>query len=107
MIRVAFLFLIVNVFSKSFKPGDPVDVLVNTVGPYKNVQERYKYWDKLPYCKPEKVQNVKEIQKGFAGDRPKQSGYEIKYTQSVEDEVLCKTKLGPNEVKTFYKAITE
>ena len=37
--------------AKSYQFSQPVPVMVNHVGPYKNPSETYNYYD-LPFCKP-------------------------------------------------------
>lgn len=39
-----------------YKPGDPVILYVNKVGPYHNPQETYHYYQ-LPVCCPEKIRH--------------------------------------------------
>eukprot|EP01128_Nolandella_sp_AFSM9_P007101 TRINITY_DN3797_c0_g1_i2.p1 TRINITY_DN3797_c0_g1~~TRINITY_DN3797_c0_g1_i2.p1 ORF type:complete len:439 (-),score=62.94 TRINITY_DN3797_c0_g1_i2:108-1403(-) len=38
--------------SHSYKSGEPVELWVNKVGPFRNPQETYEYYS-LPYCKPD------------------------------------------------------
>jgi len=109
MIFLSLTFLALRISAKAgtFGVGDRVDVSVNTVGPYRNPQERYQYWDKLPFCKPKELKNVKDLGKGFAGDRPKLSDYDIRFTQNVQDAHLCTTRLSADDVKTLYNEIMD
>jgi len=92
---------------KTYKRGDNVQVLVNTVGPYRNPQERYKYLKKLPFCHSEGKNKKQAGGSAFAGDRAEISDYSVSFTESVQDAELCTVKLDEKNINKFYKAIME
>jgi len=100
------LFLLVTV-TRGTKYADNarVPVEVNTVGPYNNPTERYQYYDKLPFCKPQKPSKSHEGS-ALAGDRPRSSDYEIFFKQNSETpKELCTKTISQNDIKAFVDAI--
>lgn len=63
--------------------GESVIVWVNTVGPMNNPQESYPYYDRLPFCTPDKVEGAKKRPSGLgeilAGNELRNSGMDIKF----------------------------
>ncbi|XP_006036573.1 transmembrane 9 superfamily member 1 isoform X1 [Alligator sinensis] len=90
-----------------YKPGDPVMLYVNKVGPYHNPQETYHYYQ-LPVCSPEKIQH-KSLTLGevLDGDRMAESLYQIRFRENVEKRTLCEMKLSPDQVAQLRRAIEE
>lgn len=81
-----------------YKPGDPVILYVNKVGPYHNPQETYHYYQ-LPVCCPEKIRH-KSLSLGevLDGDRMAESLYEIRFRENVEKRILCHMQLSSAQV---------
>ncbi|XP_040596645.1 transmembrane 9 superfamily member 1 isoform X3 [Mesocricetus auratus] len=90
-----------------YKPGDPVILYVNKVGPYHNPQETYHYYQ-LPVCCPEKIRH-KSLSLGevLDGDRMAESLYEIRFRENVEKRTLCHLQLSPPQVEQLRQAIEE
>lgn len=84
-----------------YKPGDPVMLYVNKVGPYHNPQETYHYYQ-LPVCSPEKIRH-KSLTLGevLDGDRMAESLYQIRFRENVEKRTLCEMKLSPDQVAPY------
>lgn len=64
--------------------GESVIVWVNTVGPMNNPQESYPYYDRLPFCTPDKVEGAKKKRPSglgeiLAGNELRNSGTDIKF----------------------------
>lgn len=83
-----------------YKPGDPVILYVNKVGPYHNPQETYHYYQ-LPVCCPEKIRH-KSLSLGevLDGDRMAESLYEIRFRENVEKRILCHMQLSSAQVSS-------
>lgn len=81
-----------------YKPGDPVILYVNKVGPYHNPQETHHYYQ-LPVCCPEKIRH-KSLSLGevLDGDRMAESLYEIRFRENVEKRILCHMQLSSAQV---------
>ncbi|KAI2649099.1 Transmembrane 9 superfamily member 1 [Labeo rohita] len=91
----------------SYKPGDPVILYVNKVGPYHNPQETYHYYT-LPVCRPKEVHH-KALSLGevLDGDRMAESLYNIHFKENTERQTLCKLTLSEKEVDQLREAIEE
>lgn len=65
----------------NFVDGQKIPIFVNTIGPYWNPSETYRYYS-LPFCKPE-GENEQKIKQTFGqtirGDRLEFSPYEISF----------------------------
>lgn len=83
-----------------YKPGDPVILYVNKVGPYHNPQETYHYYQ-LPVCCPEKIRH-KSLSLGevLDGDRMAESLYEIRFRENAEKRILCHMQLSSAQVSS-------
>ena len=99
---------------QSYSLSSPVPILVNTVGPFHNPAESYKYYS-LPYCEPSDStpappqtspvlldENLGEV---LAGDRRRGSLYDIKFNVAEDGKVLCERKLSVEDVAEFVHAI--
>jgi len=90
---------------------DEVHIIVNSVGPFNNPVEKYRYYS-LPFCE-ENDQSTKKgaakhkqrLRESIAGDRRESSPYVIYYGVNFEHRVLCKKNYGTDELKIFKNAI--
>jgi len=109
--RVYFIFTLLWCYtssSKSFKTGEQVPVFVNTIGPYANPQERYKFWDKFPFCQPTDKKDVKQDGgSGLAGDRPRASSYDIRFQETLQNGELCIARLKTDQIEKIAKMVEE
>ena len=65
-----------------YHPGDPVTMLVNTVGPYSNPSETYQYYS-LPFCRPMHVEQRKNtLGEVLEGSMKSTSLYDIKFASA-------------------------
>lgn len=83
-----------------------VPVLVNTVGPFNNPAETYPYYD-LPYCSPKVEQDRPDSNLGetLAGDRRRQSLYDIRFLVPVAFDAICDFTLTLDDIRKFSDAI--
>jgi transmembrane 9 superfamily protein 3 len=85
MITLLLAFVGVSVASSDshFNPGDPVTMLVNTVGPYSNPSETYQYYS-LPFCRPKHVEQRKNtLGEVLEGSMKSTSLYDIKFASKT------------------------
>ncbi|CAN6465660.1 unnamed protein product [Victoria cruziana] len=88
-----------------YKPGDPVPLYVNKVGPFHNPSETYRYFD-LPYCSPGDVKEKREaLGEVLNGDRLVVAPYKLDFKVTKSSESVCKKKLSKEEVVTFRQAV--
>ncbi|KAL1923231.1 uncharacterized protein VTP21DRAFT_9607 [Calcarisporiella thermophila] len=92
--------------SHTYLPGEEVVIWVNTVGPYSNRQERYKY-SQLPYCSGDAaVQHHHEtLGESLIGMELTSSGMDVKFKQDKDNAVLCRAKLSSQDIHLFRFAI--
>jgi len=89
----------------AYKPHQKVDVLVNNVGPFNNPAETYKYYS-MPFCQPQKTSDQGEnLGEKLAGDRRRNSLYDVRFRVDVQWQALCKKTLTQNDIKHFRDAI--
>jgi len=103
---------------QAYKDGADLNIVVNSVGPFNNPMEKYRFYS-LPFChehheaenfKPD-LNNVGAIKykirlgQHLAGDSHESSPYAVKFRQPIENRVLCKVKLGPDELQQFKNSI--
>ena len=82
-----------------YRPGDPVEVFVNKVGPYFNPHETYHYY-KLPVCRPKEIQHRPlTLGEVLDGDRMAYSLYNIKFLQNEEMKPLCTNPLTMDDIE--------
>eukprot|EP01130_Rhizamoeba_saxonica_P000752 TRINITY_DN10677_c0_g1_i1.p1 TRINITY_DN10677_c0_g1~~TRINITY_DN10677_c0_g1_i1.p1 ORF type:complete len:588 (-),score=102.86 TRINITY_DN10677_c0_g1_i1:32-1795(-) len=87
--------------------GEPVNLWVNKVGPFRNPQETYMYYT-LPFCKPDK-----KIESKFEGLGEALTGYELikskiefKFKIPEKKTEICESKaLTKVELKKFTRAV--
>jgi len=102
---LALILLVTMTRGTKYADGARVPVEVNTVGPYNNPTERYQYYEKLPFCKPQKPSKSHEGS-ALAGDRPRSSDYEIFFKQNTEvPKELCTKTISQNDIKEFVDSI--
>eukprot|EP01084_Bolivina_argentea_P196800 337353_1 len=103
------LFLLINgEQAPAYNIKDIVPVSVNTVGPYRNPNEKYRFYDKIPFCKPSS--NKKDVDAGsdFMGDRPLYSDYKLYFRENIhEPAIVCEITLDQNQIKTYIDVIRE
>eukprot|EP00979_Chaetoceros_neogracilis_P011476 scaffold2837_cov249-Chaetoceros_neogracile.AAC.8 len=94
-----------------YKPKDEVHIIVNSVGPFNNPVEKYRYYS-LPFCtdhdeheKKGALKHKQRLREAIAGDRRESSPYALAYGENVEHRVLCTKKFGPDDLKMFKNAI--
>ena len=83
---------------------------VNTIGPYRNPSERYPFFLKVPFCKPQTKSKKLEGQTGsvFAGDRARNSDYALLFEEDMhEPQTVCRMTLNENQVAQYVEAIEE
>ena len=69
-----------DMWSHTYKDGEEVPVLVNTVGPFKNPTETYSYFEKLPVCHPDIIQHRREtLGELMEGNRLVEAGYDVHF----------------------------
>jgi len=102
----------------SYKKKDDVHVVVNSVGPFNNPIEKYKFYS-LPFCQEhhetedlEKHQHreggeshKQRLGHNLAGDRRESSPYVVHFDVMIPNRVLCKVKLEPKALDQFKEAI--
>jgi hypothetical protein len=89
-----------NLYTK----GDPVEVYVNTVGPYFNPFERYNYYD-LPLCKPPIIETKTTFGLISTGEQLSNSPYNIKFLGFVEREKICSLPLKTEDIRLLRNAV--
>lgn len=101
---------------KVHKKSDDVHIIVNSVGPFNNPMEKYRFY-KLPFCKKhQEHEDVDKPREGaqrhkqrlgekLAGDRRESSPYAVKFKEDFDNRVLCEETLTPDQLKQFGDAI--
>ncbi|GAB4827283.1 Cellular adhesion and filamentous growth protein [Ancistrocladus abbreviatus] len=88
-----------------YKPGDPVPLYANKVGPFHNPSETYRYFD-LPFCSPAHVKEKKEaLGEVLNGDRLVSALYKLDFLVDKDSEIICKKRLTKEEVVKFRTAV--
>eukprot|EP00484_Ammonia_sp_Unknown_P003212 CAMPEP_0197073100 /NCGR_PEP_ID=MMETSP1384-20130603/210433_1 /TAXON_ID=29189 /ORGANISM="Ammonia sp." /LENGTH=619 /DNA_ID=CAMNT_0042511925 /DNA_START=36 /DNA_END=1895 /DNA_ORIENTATION=- len=94
-----------------YNAGDKVPVSINTVGPYRNPNEKYPFLDKVPFCKPQNAENKKEggdAGSVFMGDRATLSDYILLFKTNIhEPKTVCTYDLDQNGIKKYISIIRE
>jgi len=102
----------------SYEKNDPVDIIVNTVGPYNNPLESYRFYS-LPFCKEHHdtkdfkpdanstggISYSQSMGQNMAGYRLESSPYAVKFDVGFNDRVLCKVILDQERLVKFREAI--
>jgi len=102
----------------SYEKNDQVDIIVNSVGPFNNPIEKYRFYS-LPFCeehhdtkdfKPDAnskggVRHRQRMGQNMAGDRRESSPYAVKFDVKIDLRVLCKVTLDQVKLAKFREAI--
>eukprot|EP01083_Nonionella_stella_P018681 51954_1 len=96
---------------KKYADQEEVHVIVNSVGPFNNPIEKYRYYS-LPFCerhdehgKEGAVKHKQRLREAIAGDRRESSPYVVKYGENVKSTVLCKKQYTSEDLQTFKESI--
>ncbi|KAL6062820.1 Transmembrane 9 superfamily member [Balamuthia mandrillaris] len=95
---------------KEYKDGEIVSFFVNTIGPFANPSEIYRYYS-LPVCAPKS--GNRDPHRGFhlgetlEGDKFLRSLYELKFKDNEEDKPLCQRTFTLSDINTLKQAIDE
>lgn len=96
---------LVLVVADEYAIHDKIPAMANTVGPFNNPAESYKFFS-LPFCAPkEERDHSHDLGQVLAGDRRTHSLYDIRYRVDVQWQSLCKFTLSQSEIKQFVDAI--
>ena len=87
-----------------FQPHEPLKVIANKVGPFKNPSETYEYYS-LPFCSKQKKKRHEDFGETLVGDRRIASPYEVTFLDQVPWRLLCDQVFSHEELKVFTKAI--
>mmetsp|Transcript_3584 Transcript_3584/g.4737 ORF Transcript_3584/g.4737 Transcript_3584/m.4737 type:complete len:617 (+) Transcript_3584:85-1935(+) len=100
-----------------YKTNDPVHLIVNSVGPFNNPTEKYRFYS-LPFCHTHQkedsevdtdrkgaVRHKQRLGESMAGDRRESSPYALQYGTNVENRILCEQTLDTEQLKLFKDAI--
>ncbi|CAN8073685.1 unnamed protein product [Agarophyton chilense] len=91
---------------ESYEHGQSIDVWVNKIAPYSSPTESYEFYEKLPWCKPEKLDHRSlKLGETLAGDHLVRSSFNINFRESIHDQLLCEQPLAPAQVNQFVYAI--
>eukprot|EP01083_Nonionella_stella_P095805 269085_1 len=96
-----------------YNVGDLVPVSINTVGPYRNPNEKYPFLSKVPFCAPHNEAHQGASAAGdtgsvFMGDRATLSDYLLPFQKNMhESSVVCEKTLDQNEIKRYVDIIRE
>lgn len=98
----------------TYKDKDEVHIIVNSVGPFNNPTEKYRFYS-LPFCEVHKPDGKKEkkgavrhkqrLHEAIAGDRRESSAYVVEFSEAVKDKVLCEHTLKEDDLVKFKYAI--
>lgn len=96
---------------KVYKNKDEVHIIVNSVGPFNNPTEKYRYYS-LPFCeihdehgKEGAVRHNQRLRESISGDRRESSPYVVNYGVNVPDRTLCTMQYVSDDIKRFKTAI--
>ena len=93
--------------ARQYNVGDLVPVSINTVGPYRNPNEKYSFFSKVPFCEPEGGHKLVEGSV-FMGDRAISSDYKLPFKKNMgEGQVVCEMTLDQNAIKKYREIIHE
>jgi len=92
----------------AYEAHQKVPVLVNTVGPFHNPAESYRYYS-LPYCSPKDSSRSAQDNLGevLAGDRRSPSLYDIRFGVDIQWTALCQFTLSQDDIRRFTNAIKQ
>jgi transmembrane 9 superfamily protein 3 len=90
-----------------YEPREEVVLWFNTVGPYHNRQETYRYFT-LPFCRGKKESfshHHETIGEALQGVELDFSGLEINFGEDVPDTVYCSVQLDESKFKALHYAV--
>lgn len=105
--------------NQTYKDKDDLNIIVNSVGPFNNPIEKYRFYS-LPFChehddtkgfKPDTTRNKgalphsQRLGEHLAGDRRESSPYAVRFRENIEDRVLCKRTLTQSDLKRLKDSI--
>mmetsp|Transcript_16021 Transcript_16021/g.18966 ORF Transcript_16021/g.18966 Transcript_16021/m.18966 type:complete len:617 (-) Transcript_16021:384-2234(-) len=104
---------------QTYKNKDDLNIIVNSVGPFNNPVEKYRFYS-LPFChvhdntdgfkldnKRNKgaIPHKQRLGEHLAGDHRESSPYAVQFKENIENRVLCKVKLDQAQLKQFKDSI--
>uniref|UniRef100_A0A0D9XHA9 Transmembrane 9 superfamily member n=1 Tax=Leersia perrieri TaxID=77586 RepID=A0A0D9XHA9_9ORYZ len=93
--------------SHRYRPGDPVPLYANKVGPFHNPSETYRYFD-LPFCAPDKVKDkIEALGEVLNGDRLVDAPYKLDFCVDHDARSVCTRKLTKDDVVKFRNAVSK
>lgn len=76
------------------------------IGPYSSPVESYGFFDKLSWCRPEKLEHrTRRLGETLAGDSPVKSAYKLTFREENNGMDLCEKSLSADEANRFIHAI--
>jgi len=100
--------LIRGELASQYGVGDFVPVSINTVGPCRNPNEKYGFFDKVPFCEPKDGSRNMVEGSVFMGDRAILSDYKLPFKKNMgEPLVVCEMTLDQNGIKRYREIIGE
>eukprot|EP01088_Endostelium_zonatum_P021392 TRINITY_DN840_c0_g1_i1.p1 TRINITY_DN840_c0_g1~~TRINITY_DN840_c0_g1_i1.p1 ORF type:complete len:604 (+),score=64.70 TRINITY_DN840_c0_g1_i1:71-1813(+) len=91
----------------TYAQGEAIPVYVNTIGPYSNPIETYRYYS-IPVCAPEVVEALKRtVGETLEGDIIQKSLYNISFLKNEENKPLCTKQYNQTELQTLRALILE
>eukprot|EP01089_Gocevia_fonbrunei_P022925 TRINITY_DN9460_c0_g1_i1.p1 TRINITY_DN9460_c0_g1~~TRINITY_DN9460_c0_g1_i1.p1 ORF type:complete len:582 (-),score=59.45 TRINITY_DN9460_c0_g1_i1:55-1800(-) len=96
--------------ARSFKQGEILPFYVNTIGPYSNPMESYRYYS-IPVCAPDsdylKPDRHSTLGEGLEGDFYRNALYELKFKEDEEDKRLCTKTFDAEDIATLRSAMLQ
>jgi len=88
-----------------YSDGEKVILYVNKVGPFRNPQETYLYYD-LPYCPPPRMIDVREgLGEALQGYELTQSALDIRFRANTPTTLICSVNLDEAKAGKFKHAV--
>lgn len=79
---------------------------MNKIGPYSSPTESYGFYDKLAWCRPDKLERRSlKLGETLAGDHLVKSMYHLRFREQMDSRELCEKPLSVGEVADFVRAI--
>lgn len=93
-----------------YEKGENIKLYVNKVGPIRNPQETYQYYD-LPFCSPKqdymaKTDYSETLGEALSGFELKESLYQFKFLEPVSNQHLCRVEVNAANVDQFIYAVS-
>lgn len=91
---------------QKYSNGQLLDLWVNKIGPYSSPTESYGFFDRMPWCRPEKLERRSlKLGETLQGDLLVRSSYHIQFRQPLQEKQLCEKTLNAQQVSIFVQAI--